>query len=230
MKKIRSRILAAGLTVLMVMSLVAGTSVMAAAKVRLSQTKVTVGIGENITVKVKNAGKKVSCRILSGKKNISLQKKKKSVTITGKKAGKAKLRITTGNTKRNCLITVKKGRDSSTAAGAKIIVKSGKYSITYQLNNSRAAKDLYDQLPFTLKVENYSDNEKIFYPPKGLKTDGTPKSKGRKGSLSYYAPWGDVVMFYGEAGSASGLYELGTVVSGENDISLLSGEITISKA
>lgn len=77
MKKIRSRILAAGLTVLMVMSLVSGTSVMAAAKVRLSQTKVTVGIGENITVKVKNAGKKVSCRILSGKKIFRSKKRKK---------------------------------------------------------------------------------------------------------------------------------------------------------
>lgn len=125
---------------------------------------------------------------------------------------------------------VKKSRDSSTAADAKIIVKSDKYSVTYQLNNSQAAKELYAQLPLTLKVENYSDNEKIFYPPKELKTDGTPKSEGQKGSLSYYAPWGDVVMFYEAAGSASELYELGTVVSGESDISKLSGKITISKA
>lgn len=230
MKKIRCRILAAGLAVLMVMSLFAGTSVIAAAKVRLSQTKVTVGVGKNTTVKVKNAGKRVLCKILSGKKRVSIKKGKKSVTITGKKAGKAKLQIRTRNKKLTCWITVKKSRDSSTVAGAKIIVKSDKYSVTYQLNNSRAAKELYAQLPLTLKVENYSDNEKIFYPPKELKTGDTPKSKGRKGSLSYYAPWGDVVMFYKPAGSASELYQLGTVVSGENDISKLSGEITISKA
>lgn len=37
-------------------------------------------------------------------------------------------------------------------------------------------------------------------------------------------------MFYEAAGSASELYELGTVVSGESDISKLSGKITISKA
>lgn len=230
MKKIRIRILAAGLAVLMVMSLFAGTSVMAAAKVCLSQTKVTIGVGENTTVKVKNAGKRVSCRILSGKKRVSIKIGKKSVTITGKKAGKAKLQIRTRNKKLTCWITVKKSRDSSTAADAKIIVKSDKYSVTYKLNNSQAAKELYAQLPLTLKVENYSDNEKIFYPPKKLKTGGTPKSEGQKGSLSYYAPWGDVVMFYEEAGSASELYELGTVVSGENDISKLSGKITISKA
>lgn len=118
---------------------------------------------------------------------------------------------------------------AGTKNGAKISVKSSKYTVTYQLNDSRAAKELYAQLPLTLKVENYSDSEKIFYPPKELKTNGTPKSKGRKGSLSYYAPWGDVVMFYETAGSASGLYELGMVVSGEEYISKLSGKISISK-
>lgn len=118
---------------------------------------------------MKNAGKKVSCRILSCKKVVSIQKGKKSVTVTGKKAGKAKLQIKTGNTKLNCWITVKKSKDSSAATGAQIVVKSDQYSVAYQLNNSQAAKELYAQLPLTLKVENYSDNEKIFYPPKELK-------------------------------------------------------------
>ncbi|MCI8409839.1 MAG: hypothetical protein HFJ09_11320 [Lachnospiraceae bacterium] len=109
------------------------------------------------------------------------------------------------------------------------MVKSNKYTIVYQLNNSKAAKDLYNQLPLTLKIENYSDNEKIFYPPTKLNTNDTPISKGKKGSLAYYAPWGDVVMFYEAAGSASELYELGSVVSGGDNISKLSGNITISK-
>lgn len=228
-KKIIGRILAAGLAVFMVISLLTGTSGLAAVKVGLSRSKVTVGIGESTTVKVKNTRKRISCKILSGKKNISIQKKKKSVKITGKKPGKAKLQIRAGNKKMTCRITVTGKRNTDIANGAKISVKSGKYTITYQLNDSRAAKELYAQLPLTIKVENYSDNEKIFYPPKELKTSGTPKSKGRKGSLAYYAPWGDVVMFYESAGSASGLYELGTVVSGKEHISKLSGKITVSK-
>lgn len=118
---------------------------------------------------------------------------------------------------------------TNAAGDTRIAVKSSKYSVIFQLNDSQAAKELHDQLPLTLKVENYSDNEKIFYPSKELKTSGTPKSRGSKGSLAYYAPWGDVVMFYEAAGSASGLYELGTVVSGGDDISKLSGEITVSK-
>ena len=93
----------------MVISLLAGTSALAAVKVGLSRSVVTVGIGESTTVKVKSVGKRISCKILSGKKNISIQKKKKSVKITGKKSGKAKLQVRVGNKKmtagrqKNCM-------------------------------------------------------------------------------------------------------------------------------
>ena len=52
---------------------------------------------------------------------------------------------------------------------------------------------------------------------------------GKKGELSYYAPWGDVVMFYGSFGSAPGLYELGHAVSGGEHIKVMSGTIRIMK-
>lgn len=230
MKHMHNKVLAISLAVLMAVFLFAGTSVQAAAKTSLSQSKITLETGESTTIKVKNTGKKVSWKILSGKKNISIKGGKKSVKITGKNAGKAKLQAKVGNKKLTCHITVTGKKKTSTAKGSKITVKSGKYTVTYQLNNSQAAKELYAQLPLTLEVENYSDNEKIFYPPKELKTGGTPKSEGKKGSLSYYEPWGDVVMFYQSAESASDLYELGTVISGEEYISKLSGKITISKS
>lgn len=100
--------------------------------------------------------------------------------------------------------------------------------IIFQLNDSKAAKSLYEQLPMTLDVENYSSNEKIFYPPRKLDTGNTPlASKCEEGTLAYYAPWGDVVMFYGTFGSASGLYELGEAVRGGNSIRSLSGTIRV---
>lgn len=230
MINIRNRVLAAGMAIMMVVSLFAGTSVLAVGKASLSQSKVTVGVGKAKTINVKNAKKKISWKVLSGKKNISVARNENSIKITGKKEGKAKLQAKMGGKKLTCIITVTEKGGRKTASGSRIIIKSDTYTVVYKLNNSKAAKELYDQLPLTLKVENYSDNEKIFYPPKKLKTKGTPKSGGSKGSLSYYAPWGDVVMFYDTAGSAFGLYELGTVVSGEDDISKLSGRITISKA
>lgn len=36
-------------------------------------------------------------------------------------------------------------------------------NIVFQLNDSIAAKALYEQLPLSIQVENYSNNEKIFY-------------------------------------------------------------------
>ena len=102
-------------------------------------------------------------------------------------------------------------------------------TIVFKLNDSQASKELYEQLPLTITVENYGNNEKIFYPPKKLHTTGTPLANARFGTLAYYAPWGDVVMFFDRFGSASGLYELGNVISGGEYIKNMSGTIHIKK-
>ncbi len=111
-----------------------------------------------------------------------------------------------------------------------IRVSDGSHTITFELNNSKAAKSLYEQLPLTIEVENYSSNEKIFYPTNELDVDNTPRANGGgAGILAYYEPWGDVVMFYDSFSSASGLYELGNAIENANQIGNLSGEITIEK-
>lgn len=108
------------------------------------------------------------------------------------------------------------------------IQANGKTTI-YELNDGNAAKELYEQLPLTIDVEDYSNNEKIFYPPKKLDTTNTPMANAQFGTLAYYAPWGDVVMFYDKFGSAGGLYELGNVISGGEHIKNMSGTIQIKK-
>lgn len=99
----------------------------------------------------------------------------------------------------------------------------------FELNNSKASADLFAQLPLNIAVEDYSDNEKIFYPPKKLNTTDTPLANASAGTLAYYAPWADAVMFYKDFGSAAGLYELGQAVSGSEHIVKMSGEIQIEK-
>lgn len=111
----------------------------------------------------------------------------------------------------------------------RIRVKANGKTTVFELNNSPAARDLYDQLPLSIAVENYSDNEKIFYPPKKLNTTDAPKADAEAGTLAYYAPWGDVVMFYARFGGAKGLYELGQAVSGSEHIQGMSGTIRIEK-
>ena len=109
----------------------------------------------------------------------------------------------------------------------RISVKSEQYEIIYELNDSTAASELYEQLPLTTEVEPFSNNEMTFYPKK-LDVTNTPSSDGKPGSLSYYEPWGDVVMFYAPCTPNGSLYELGKAVSGEEHIENLSGTITVS--
>ena len=102
--------------------------------------------------------------------------------------------------------------------------------VVFELNDSNAADDLWSQLPFDVEVENFSNNEKIFYPENELDTANTPLAEGGAGTLAYYRPWGNVVMFYGRFSYNGSLYGLGSAVEGEELISSLSGTLRIEKA
>ena len=108
-----------------------------------------------------------------------------------------------------------------------ISVRFGENTIIYELNDGTAADSLYEQLPLTIDVENYSTNEKIFYPQQALDTSNAPLAQAGAGTLAYYEPWGDVVFFYGDYNENPSLFELGQVVSGEGMISEMSGAIII---
>ena len=60
----------------------------------------------------------------------------------------------------------------------------GGNTVVYQLNDSPAAVSLYEQLPLDLEVEDFSDNEKIFYPHDELDTSQTPLAEGGAGTLA----------------------------------------------
>ena len=100
----------------------------------------------------------------------------------------------------------------------------------FRLINCQATQDLYNQLPLKVEVKNFSNNEKIFYPSNKLSVENTsnPSTVG-VGTLAYYRPWGNVVMFYDSLVPNSDLYELGSAISGESLIRNLSDTVTIEK-
>lgn len=108
-----------------------------------------------------------------------------------------------------------------------ITVTCGDLQVVYELNDSPAAQSLLSQLPLTVAVEDFSTNEKVFYPPQELDTSDTPLAEGGAGTLAYYAPWGDVVLFYDSFSANSSLFELGEAVSGVENIGQMSGTITV---
>ena len=111
----------------------------------------------------------------------------------------------------------------------KILVTNGTHEVVFALNDTPAAQSLYAQLPLELEVDNYGNNEKIFYPPEKLDGTDAIETGGEAGGLAYFSPWGNVVMYYGAASRYSGLYILGTATEGPDKIQSLSGQITVSK-
>lgn len=86
----------------------------AAKKVKLNKKSVSLKVGKTAKLQIKNTKKKVKWSIKSGKKYISLQKKKKkSVVIKAKKAGTAKVLAKVGKKKLVCTVKVKKSSGSA---------------------------------------------------------------------------------------------------------------------
>lgn len=78
------------------------------------------------------------------------------------------------------------------------------------LNNSSSAQDFYQRLPLTLQAEEYAGTEKIAYLPRKLSTDNAPDGyTPTTGDLTYYAPWGNLALFYRDFSYSRGLIALG---------------------
>ncbi|TDT31643.1 cyclophilin-like protein [Streptomyces sp. BK208] len=99
------------------------------------------------------------------------------------------------------------------------------------LNDSPAARDLASLLPLTLDLEDFHDTERIADPPRKLTTEGAPEPAAAKvGDIAYFAPWGNLAIFYKDGPSASSdLLILGHI---DADADQLSGadRITIKAA
>lgn len=121
--------------------------------------------------------------------------------------------------------------NNTEGSNMKIKIASKDYEIIYELYDNQAAKDLYEQLPLNLLVQDFSTNEKTFYPPKKLNTNGANESiNATKGSLCYYSPWADVVLFYAHHGRGNQLYDIGKCIFGIENIEKLNGNIIVSIA
>lgn len=126
------------------------------------------------------------------------------------------------------LLAATKAEEGFQSTTRQISVQFGENTIVYELNDGTAADSFYAQLPLTVAVEDYSTNEKIFYPDERLDTSDSPLAQAGAGTLAYYEPWGDVVFFYGDYQENPSLYALGHVFSGGEQIREMSGTITIS--
>ena len=88
-------------------------------------------------------------------------------------------------------------------------------SATATLDDNPTARDFLSMLPLALTLEDYASTEKIAYPPRKLSTQGAPAGIDPEiGDITYYAPWGNLALFYKDFGYSAGLIRLGRFDSG----------------
>jgi hypothetical protein len=108
--------------------------------------------------------------------------------------------------------TASLGQDTSTMNIRFTI--DGKELVTATLMDNATARDFLALLPITLTLEDHAGTEKISYLPRKLSTAGAPAgSDPSVGDIAYYAPWGNLAIFYKDFSYSRGLVLLGRIDS-----------------
>ena len=81
----------------------------------------------------------------------------------------------------------------------------------FVLNDSAAAVDLVKRCPLELELEDYEDKGKVFQLDEPLDIDDAPPASGEAGTLCYFEPLNEIVIFYADDAPQEGLYELGRI-------------------
>ena len=102
----------------------------------------------------------------------------------------------------------------------KIRLRLERTVLTATLIDSKTTQDFVSLLPLTLPLEDYAGTEKIGVLPRRLSTEGAPSgSDPSVGDIAYYAPWGNLALYYRDFGYSSGLVILGKLDSGAEALS-----------
>jgi hypothetical protein len=100
--------------------------------------------------------------------------------------------------------------------------------MTATLTDSPTTRDFVALLPLTLVLEDYASTEKIAYLPRKLSVEGVPAGiTPVPGDITYYAPWGNIALFYRGFRYSEGLIRLGRLDGGA-DVMEARGPWTIT--
>jgi len=97
----------------------------------------------------------------------------------------------------------------------KIKITTGDTSLTATLNDNPTTRNFIALLPLELTLEDYAGTEKISDLPEKLSAEDAPAGHDPSlGDITYYAPWGNLAIFYNDFGYAKGLIKLGKIDQG----------------
>lgn len=118
------------------------------------------------------------------------------------------------------------GEMTKRSAAVTIRILFGEQEALVDMFDTPASKDFMALLPLTLEFEDFAGAEKIAYLPRRLNTRGSPAVSGVSGDFAYYAPWGNLAVFYKGFGSGGQLYVLGRIVSGKGALAKMATNFT----
>lgn len=96
------------------------------------------------------------------------------------------------------------------------------------LVDNATARDFLALLPMTLTLRDYAGTEKVSDLPSRLSTEGAPAGVDPAvGDITYYAPWGNLAIFYRDFGYSKGLVRLGHIESGIETLARREGELIV---
>jgi hypothetical protein len=118
---------------------------------------------------------------------------------------------------------------SEAGRSMKISMRVQEKIITATLMDNATSRDFVSLLPMKLRLKDYAATEKVSDLPRKLSTEGAPAgSTPSVGDIAYYAPWGNLAIFYGDFRYSTGLITLGKI---DSEIKALnvpgSAEVTI---
>lgn len=107
-----------------------------------------------------------------------------------------------------------KHKDSKMIIELKFQLQSGIATSQVKLEDNPATRDFYALLPLSLEFRDYVGKEKISPElPRQLNTQGLNGYNPQVGDLFYFAPWGNLGIFYEKQPFHSGLVRFGSVDS-----------------
>ena len=111
-----------------------------------------------------------------------------------------------------------------------IKITANNRTATFQLYDTVAARELYNQLPLELELRNFRDAQWMFFLTQRLNvTSNEAYHNGVKGELSYYEPWGNGFMLYKDFYAQDQMHRLGINLTGINEIARMSGIARIER-
>ncbi|MEW5549109.1 cyclophilin-like fold protein [Peribacillus frigoritolerans] len=100
--------------------------------------------------------------------------------------------------------------------------------VIVNMYDNPTSKDFLSLLPLTLTFEDYAGTEKISYPSNKLSTKEAPSGIDPTiGDFTYFAPWGNLAIFYKDFGYSNGLIKLGKIESGKENFENVHGDFTV---